>query len=62
MAVDGVVQSSGIGTHAPSEIVFVNRRGNPLTPRDARRILDERLARGEIDPTEYRTRREALEG
>lgn len=24
----------------PSEIVFVNRRGNPLTPRDARRILE----------------------
>jgi len=32
------------------------------TAVDARRILDERLARGEIDPTEYRTRREALEG
>ena len=28
---------------------------------DARRILDERLARGEIDAEEYRTRREALE-
>jgi putative membrane protein len=29
---------------------------------DARRILDERLARGEIDPEEYRLRRSALEG
>jgi putative membrane protein len=28
---------------------------------DARRILDERLARGEIEPDEYRARREALE-
>jgi uncharacterized membrane protein len=28
---------------------------------DARRILDERLARGEIEPEEYRARREALE-
>jgi len=35
----------------------------PVGPAvDARRILDERLARGEIDPAEYRTRREALEG
>lgn len=28
---------------------------------DARRILDERLARGEIDTDDYRARREALE-
>ncbi len=28
---------------------------------DARRILDERLARGEIDADDYRARREALE-
>jgi putative membrane protein len=28
---------------------------------DARRILDERLARGEIDPDEYRRLREVLE-
>jgi putative membrane protein len=28
---------------------------------DARRILDERLARGEIEPDEYRSRREALD-
>ena len=25
---------------SPDEIVFLNRRGNPLTPRDARRILE----------------------
>jgi putative membrane protein len=31
------------------------------TPGDARRILDERLARGEIEPDDYRARREALE-
>ncbi len=28
---------------------------------DARRILDERLARGEIDPDDYRARRDALD-
>ncbi len=30
-------------------------------PRSALRILDERLARGEIDVEEYRTRRVALD-
>jgi putative membrane protein len=30
-------------------------------PADARRILDERLARGEIEPEDYRARREALD-
>jgi len=30
-------------------------------PVDARRILDERLARGDIDPDDYRARREALD-
>jgi putative membrane protein len=43
-------------------------RGGPQSPRSvqppprtAREPLDERLARGEIDPDEYRLRREALE-
>ena len=31
-------------------------------PGDARRILDERLARGEIDAGEYQRLREALDG
>ena len=31
-------------------------------PGSARRILDERLARGEIQPEEYRRLREALDG
>ena len=31
-------------------------------PGDARRILDERLARGEIDAEEYRRLREVLDG
>jgi putative membrane protein len=37
--------------------------GAPPAPPalDARRILDERLARGEIDTDDYRARREALE-
>lgn len=32
------------GGAAPAELVFVNLRGNPLTPRDVRRILDRRAA------------------
>jgi putative membrane protein len=35
--------------------------GRPQTG-GARRILDERLARGEIDPEEYRRLRETLDG
>ena len=35
--------------------------GGQPQPGDARRILDERLARGEIDPDEYRRLREVLE-
>jgi putative membrane protein len=31
-------------------------------PADARRILDERLARGEIDTTEYQRLRDVLDG
>src|SRR6266700_5002585 len=41
-------------------------RGGPerggRQPGDARAILDERLARGEIDPEEYRRLREVLDG
>ena len=32
---------------APADVVFVNQRGNPLTPRDCRRILDRRS----LEPT-----------
>jgi uncharacterized membrane protein len=32
------------------------------SPGDARRILDERLARGEIDPEEYRRLRDLISG
>ncbi|MET0664727.1 MAG: tyrosine-type recombinase/integrase, partial [Acidimicrobiales bacterium] len=28
----------------PDDVVFVNRRAHPLTPRDVRRILDRRAA------------------
>jgi site-specific recombinase XerD len=28
--------------HSPPEVVFLNQRGNPLGPRDVRRILDHR--------------------
>jgi len=34
----------------------------PTSPPDARRILDERFARGEIDEDEYRRRRDTLSG
>jgi putative membrane protein len=35
--------------------------GRPPTGKTARELLDERLARGEIDLDEYQRRREALE-
>lgn len=35
-------------------------RSDPSAPRDPLQILDERLARGEIDEAEYRERREVL--
>ncbi len=37
-------------------------RGEQQQPGSARRILDERLARGEIDADEYRRLREILDG
>jgi putative membrane protein len=48
-------------------VTGVMRRGgepdrDERRPGDARRILDERLARGEIDPEEYRRLRETLDG
>ena len=36
--------------------------GGQPQPGDARRILDERLARGEIDPEEYQRLRDLLDG
>jgi putative membrane protein len=45
---------------------ITRRSGEPgrggQQPGDARRILDERLARGEIDTEEYRRLRDVLEG
>ncbi len=35
------------GQPAPGDVVFLNRRGRPLTPRDTRRILDRRS----VNPT-----------
>lgn len=45
-------------------IVFaIVRLARPVDPRgDPRGILDERLARGEIDATEYESRRAVLRG
>jgi putative membrane protein len=41
--------------------VLARRGPRPPTPADtARRILDERFARGEIDQEEYEHRRDAL--
>jgi len=36
-----------VAADTPDEVVFVNRRGRPLTPRDARRLLDRRA----VEPT-----------
>jgi len=38
------------------------RAVQPQTPSSARQILDDRLARGEIDAEEYRARRDVLDG
>ena len=38
------------------------RNGEEGSSLTARRILEERLARGEIDPEEFRLRRSALDG
>jgi site-specific recombinase XerD len=35
---------------SPSEALFFNRRGRRLGPRDVRRILDNRIARGHVHP------------
>ena len=35
---------------SPADALFYNRRGNRLGPRDVRRILDNRIARGHIHP------------
>jgi putative membrane protein len=50
-------------------VAYTTNRAKPAAPAatrapdegQARRILDERLARGEIAPEEYRERRQALE-
>ena len=39
--------------HSPgtdSEVIFLNRRGRPLGPRDVRRILDNRVGSGHLHP------------
>ena len=43
-------------------VVTLVRRPSTSARRDARDVLDERYARGEIDAEEYRTRRETLRG
>ena len=43
-------------------IVTMTRRVGDPPRRDARDVLDERYARGDIDEQEYRTRRETLRG
>lgn len=48
--------------HAATTVPGAVPGAPPAPPAlDARRILDERLARGEIDADDYRARREALE-
>jgi integrase/recombinase XerC len=36
--------------NTPVEVLFVNRRGAPLGPRDVRRILDLRLGASKVHP------------
>ncbi len=43
-------------------VMRLARSSQPADTAGARRILDERLARGEIDVEEYRTRRAMLSG
>jgi len=38
------------GEESPGEALFLNRRGRRLGPRDVRRILDHRVARGHVYP------------
>jgi putative membrane protein len=45
-------------TRRPSQV----GQGGQQQPGDARRILDERLARGEIDAEEYQRLRDVLDG
>ena len=35
---------------SPAGVLFVNRRGHRLSPRDVRRLLDARVARGHVHP------------
>lgn len=35
---------------SPNDVVFLNRRGNAMTPRDVARVLDARVARGHVHP------------
>jgi integrase/recombinase XerC len=44
-----VVRPQLVDTRSPESPLFVNQRGNPLTPRDVRRLLDRR-ARAPVNP------------
>jgi integrase/recombinase XerC len=43
-------RASCVGERTPTGALFVNRRGARLGPRDVRRLLDARLARGHVHP------------
>ena len=43
-------RASLMTVESPSAALFFNRRGRILTPRDVRRILDQRIAHGHIHP------------
>jgi putative membrane protein len=60
----GMITFSGLIIWVVSVLVTNARRGpeNDLRGDDARRILDQRLARAEIDAEEYRRLRELLAG
>ncbi|HEY5112156.1 MAG TPA: tyrosine-type recombinase/integrase [Acidimicrobiales bacterium] len=46
----GDAREDVLRTSSPREALFLNRRANRLGPRDVRRILDHRVARGHVHP------------
>ena len=43
-------RASLMTSESPSAVLFFNRRGRMVTPRDVRRILDQRITNGHIHP------------
>jgi putative membrane protein len=63
MTISWLIAAALLGLLIWVVISALDRRGasSPTPPYSARSLLDERLARGEIDLDEYRALREAIE-